>query len=854
MTAILSLTANSLELKTSLLTVLQMAISLSQSRLQSFANDTEFASKIALAFHPNSETDSLKTSWINGDFRGFPLLEIHYQSELNGAIGAYSAETGIIYLAYEYLQQISNIQWLAGLILEEYGHYIDRVLNGSNDSDGDEGRIFSALVMEESLSETELKQLKAENDQAVISLNGVSIAVEMASLVGNEEPNIIIGTAGDDYIEGLGGNDTLDGGGGNDVVGGGEGSDLIIGGAGNDVLYGGAGDGSDILQGGEGNDDLDGAGGSDFLQGGGGNDTLKGGIGDSLDGGEGLDNLILYLQNTTNNWTLNLTATSVNLTGDINTTVKDLERISQIYTGSGNDIFNVTNYIFGGTIDGGAGIDILYADYSTATGSTIGVNNLGIGSISTYIYPLYSGGSHLFFYYLNFEGLNIVGTPYKDFLAGDNSNDTFQGGAGDDSLYGNGGNDSLTGDTGNDILDGGLGNDTMIGGLGDDSYYVDDVGDQIYENLNEGTDIVYSSISYTLSDHLENLTLTNASNINGTGNSLNNQITGSSGNNILDGKAGSDTLRGGAGNDTYVVDNVGDVVIEIRNQGIDTVIASISYTLGSTVENLTLVGTANINGTGSFSDNILIGNSGNNTLTGYAGNDTLDGGVGVDTLLGGLGDDIYIVDDVGDVVTENLNEGTDTVIATVNYILGNNLENLTLAGTANINGTGNALNNSITGNSGNNTLTGYAGNDILSGGTGNDFLLGGQGNDQLTGGEGVDFFGFSGVANFSDLSIDTITDFTKGSDLILLSHSLFNSLTMSNSIISSEFATITADSATEVALAGGSSAFLVYNTSTGNLFYNADGAVAGLGTGGQFAVLSNKPLLDSSDFSFLDFA
>ncbi len=127
-----------------------------------------------------------------------------------------------------------------------------------------------------------------------------------------------------------------------------------------------------------------------------------------------------------------------------------------------------------------------------------------------------------------------------------------------------------------------------------------------------------------------------------------------------------------------------------------------------------------INGTGNALDNILTGNSANNTLTGGAGNDTLDGGAGNDTLRGGAGNDTYVVERTADVVTENANEGMDTVRSSVTWTLGNNLENLTLLGTTAINGTGNALNNTLLGNAGANVLTGAAGDDIYDGAAGND--------------------------------------------------------------------------------------------------------------------------------------
>jgi Ca2+-binding RTX toxin-like protein len=177
-----------------------------------------------------------------------------------------------------------------------------------------------------------------------------------------------------------------------------------------------------------------------------------------------------------------------------------------------------------------------------------------------------------------------------------------------------------------------LGTDTMAGGLGNDIYVVDNTGDVVTEDLNAGTDTIESSVTYTLGANVENLILTGAAAINGTGNTLNNTITGNTAANTLNGGAGTDTMAGGLGNDIYVVDNTGDVVTEDLNAGTDTVKSSITYTLGANVENLTLTGTAAINGTGNTLKNVLTGNSAVNILTGGLGNDVLTGLGGADTF------------------------------------------------------------------------------------------------------------------------------------------------------------------------------------------------------------------------------
>ena len=288
---------------------------------------------------------------------------------------------------------------------------------------------------------------------------------------------------------------------------------------------------------------------------------------------------------------------------------------------------------------------------------------------------------------------------------------------------------TLRGNSAANVLSGGSGADTMIGGAGNDSYVVDNAGDIVTEHAAGGTDSVQASVTYTLGAEVENLTLTGTGAINGTGNALANGLTGNTGANRLDGGLGADTMSGGSGNDTYVVDNAGDVVVEAASGGTDTVESSLTYTLGAEVENLTLTGSTAINATGNTLNNVLIGNAAANVLTGGAGNDTLNGGAGIDTLVGGAGNDIYVVDVLGDIVTELASEGTDQVQTALTYTLGANLENLTLTGSAAVNGTGNDLANSIVGNTANNILTGGLGNDTLNGGAGNDTLIGGLGND-----------------------------------------------------------------------------------------------------------------------------
>jgi Ca2+-binding RTX toxin-like protein len=292
---------------------------------------------------------------------------------------------------------------------------------------------------------------------------------------------------------------------------------------------------------------------------------------------------------------------------------------------------------------------------------------------------------------------------------------------------GNGLANVLTGNAANNTLDGGAGADALAGGLGDDTYIVDDAGDRITEAADQGADLVRASVTYRLRDNLETLVLTGRAALDGSGNGGANVILGNAASNMIDGGAGADRMEGGAGSDTYVVDDEGDLVVEAAGDGIDEVRSALSHTLGANVENLVLTGNGSINGTGNDLKNLLSGNGGANVL---------DGGAGVDTMTGGAGDDTYVVDSLYDVVVEAANGGTDTVLSSVTWVLGAELERLTLTGAANTGGTGNGLANVLTGNAGNNALDGAAGADTMAGGLGNDTYVVDNAGDVVT--EGAD--------------------------------------------------------------------------------------------------------------------
>lgn len=352
------------------------------------------------------------------------------------------------------------------------------------------------------------------------------------------------------------------------------------------------------------------------------------------------------------------------------------------------------------------------------------------------------------------------------------------------------------------------------------------------------------------------------------GNAGNDVILGMGGNDSLDGGLGADIMKGGLGNDTYVVGISTDSVIENFNQGIDKVITSVNYTLTANVENLVLAPTTTsatgaiigaTSGTGNILDNILVGNALANTLSGLAGNDTLDGGLGIkgDKLIGGAGDDTYYINNKLDVISESagVSNGTDIALAKVDVMaLANNVENLTLleAGSNGDGsspatyGVGNTLANLIHGNSASNQLSGLAGNDTIFGGGGNDAILGGLGNDILIGGTGSDLFVFEKALS-ATTNVDFIADFESGVDTIQLSKLIFAKLVgpAGNDYVGE----LSADNFHVGAAAADANDFIIYDSSTGDLFYDATGNAAGAAV--LFANIGAGTDLAYTDFAVL---
>jgi len=606
-----------------------------------------------------------------------------------------------------------------------------------------------------------------------------------------------------------------------------EGPDELTGTIGNDTIYGLGGD-----------DFIDGREGADQMRGGAGNDDYRidnpGDVVVELPG-EGVDRILVGFSYTiaAGNDIEVLATTNDAGTSHIDFTGNELA--NSIY---GNNGYNVIN--------GGAGDDYIVA---------------------------FAGDDY------------IVGGDGNDLIDGGLGADGIFGGAGNDYIVGGGGQDVLRGEDGDDTLInsssgqslGGAGNDVLIdgtaaGGTGNDVY----IGSGSFiEYAGEGTDYYEATASINLSGTSWEIEVISTANdagtaaINITANDLSQSVYGNAGDNVLSGVGGDDYVVGLGGNDTLNGGDGNDAMDGGAGNDILNGDAGADYLVGGLGNDMLNGGADADRLFGDAGDDSLNGGDGNDTLTGGDGNDVLDGGAGIDQLIGGLGNDTYLVTDNADQIVENPGEGLDRIITTASYTLASGTEVEILmanGGTAAIDLTGNEIANSIYGNDGVNTLSGGdggdylvgaggndilngdngddalsggAGNDTLNGGAGNDYLVGGAGNDILTGGAGADKYVFDTAPDLFN-NLDRVIGFTAGEDKILLDHSVYAALTP-GPLAAGAFVTGNA--------AGDADDRIIYDPTTGNLYYDADGNAAGAAV--QFATLDTGLTLTASDFAVI---
>jgi serralysin len=658
---------------------------------------------------------------------------------------------------------------------------------------------------------------------------------------GNDLDNVIDGR--DAYAAGLsggGGNDTLYG---SDGIVLDAGRDGLSGGDGDDELHGGAND--DGLNGDAGNDLLFGDDGDDGIFGGPGNDTMFGGAGDdhffltgaaiteigqdSVDGGAGFDTLQYR--------SLDSSAIVVDFTsgtavgggpgGSGRVTFSGIERISATQfadrmTGDAN-----TNYLIGregnDTLDGRAGVDVLEG-------------GAGADSFLFTVAPADENADHVFDFATSEDKIQLDSAVYTNIGTAGNFS------AGDERFF-----------AGADVIIGQDSSDRIIYNTSDGSLWYDADGNgagasQRIAILSTKPALVATDIavmggsgSTTINGTAGNDSLTGGAG-NDTINGLdgNDTINGLDGNDSLTGGSGIDIMNGGLGNDTYVV-GTGDVLSD--SGGIDTVRTDVTWSLGLEFENLTMTGTGNITMQGNNLDNLIIGNGGSNTFNARAGDDTImagggndridmfgngfasygaevvDGGTGIDTMdFSGYAKTGIVVNLGTGQITGGGDAGSGTVAVS-------NVERVTTG----------AFNDRFTGDSGANLFDGRGGNDTLSGGGGNDTLTGGTGND---------FFVFDTAPGSGN--VERITDFSSAPDQLQFENAIFTAIGAAG--------TLAAGDGRFWAAAGATSGHdandrVVYNVSTGSLYYDADGS--GAGASQLIATFQGNPTIAATDITVI---
>jgi serralysin len=686
----------------------------------------------------------------------------------------------------------------------------------------------------------------------VVAPNGTVTVNVPATLLNFEAYQLTLG-AGNDTIVTRGGDDGVRSGGGNDVIDTGAGRDVLDGGSGADSMTGGSG--NDLYV-------VDNAG-----------DTV------TEYAGEGSDEILTSLAS----FSLAALGNIEDLTG-ISGSAQSLTGnglANRITGGAGNDV--LTGLGGADILDGRGGNDTYFIDDAAA----VVFDSFFAGTdivYTTVSYVLQTAS------YAEIEVLSVLDrtTTNAINLTGNSYGQTIYGNEGANVLTGGGGADYLVGFGGDDILYGsGDAASTLQGGTGNDWYYISRTGDSIIEAEGEGNDRVLAYVSVTLSNsqEIENLSAANAAStnaINLTGNVFAQLIYGNAGANVLTSGGGADylvglggndilvgnadtasTLQGGTGNDWYYITRTGDSLVEFAGEGSDRILSSVNYTLsaGQSIETLNALdaaATTAINLTGNALAQVINGNAGANVLTGGGGADYLVGFGGDDilvgnadaasTLQGGTGNDWYYISRTGDSLVEFANEGNDRILTSVSYTLsaGQEIETLAAvdaAGTAAINLTGNGFGQVIQGTNGINTLSGdggaddlsgFGGTDILLGGDGDDLLNGGAGNDVMDGGAGADLLVFADALGAGN--IDAVQNFVSGQDRLLVENAVFTGLA-TGTLSASAFVTGTA--------AQDADDRFIYNQTTGELWFDADGNGAGAAI--QFATFAPATILTASD-------
>lgn len=684
--------------------------------------------------------------------------------------------------------------------------------------DSDVGSTFLSSGFLGSLMAANLS-LEAQTQSFLFTIPDFLYGIE--GIYGSEYNDTLSGDGYDNVFDGGAGNDTLNGGGGSDTVrfsgalasvtvslvaGTAQGSD-----SGNDVFSGMenivGGQGADTLTGDSGANILEGQGGADRLDGGAGTDTASfesatGSViaeiwrGQALNDGYGAVDTLLGIENLIGGSATDLLAgnSAANvLSGQGgNDRLFGFEGNDTLNGGDGNDTLDCTNARFGVVAELWRG----------------SVANDGFGGVDA------------------ISGIeNVTGGNFNDLLAGNSQANVLIGQGGNDRFFGYEGNDTLNGGTGNDSIDYGSAKSGVFAELWRGLVSKDGHGsvDTVLgiENVTGG-----NFNDFLAGDSQANVLIGQGGNDRIFGYEANDTLAGGAGNDTLDGGIGSDTIDYGSASAAITAELWRGSITNDGQGGVDTIAG---------IENLTGGGFADLIA-GNTQGNVLIGQGGNDRIFSYEGNDTLVGGAGSDTLDGGSGIDTIDHSNAVVGITAELWRGSvaDDGEGGVDTITG--IENLT-GGNFNDLLAGSSLANVLIGQAGNDLLQGYEENDVLNGGSGNDTLNGGSGNDLLSGGGGVDNFVFDAALG---ANVDTLNDYSVVEDSISLENAVFTALSVPGTLAAGRFVS----GVGAVALDGND--FVVYDTSTGALYYDQDGN--GVAAQIQFAVFSSKPVLTAAEF------